>query len=92
MRGEQQGTSPGDGYDVDSAVQRALERLTVLANANEVLASTFEVETALRRLARILVSAGYTVKTYEDLGAPLLPALRPGRRCALRASDSFFPR
>jgi serine phosphatase RsbU (regulator of sigma subunit) len=61
MRGEQQGPAPADGYDdgydVDSAVQRALDRLTVLANANEVLASTFEVETALRRLARVLVPA-----------------------------------
>lgn len=29
-----------------------------------------------KRLARILVSAGYTVKTYEDVGTPLLPALQ----------------
>lgn len=29
-----------------------------------------------KRLARILVSAGYTVKTYEDVGTPLMPALQ----------------
>ena len=57
MRGEQQGQVPADDYDVDSAVQHALDRLTILANANEVLASTFEVGEALRRLARILVPA-----------------------------------
>ena len=57
MRDGQRGPAPADEYDVDSAVQQALDRLTVLANANEVLASTFEVEDALRRLARILVPA-----------------------------------
>jgi hypothetical protein len=29
-----------------------------------------------KRLARLLVSAGYTVKTYEDVTTPLLPALQ----------------
>ena len=29
-----------------------------------------------KRLARILVSAGYTVKTYEDVTAPLVPAMQ----------------
>ena len=57
MRGDQQAPAPADDYDVDSAVQHTLDRLTILANANEVLASTFEVEEALRRLARILVPA-----------------------------------
>ena len=57
MRGEQQGPTPADDYDLDRAVQHGLDRLTVLANANEVLASTFEVEAVLRRLARTLVPA-----------------------------------
>src|SRR4051812_28229728 len=29
-----------------------------------------------KRLARILVSAGYTVKTYDDVATPLLPAVQ----------------
>jgi serine phosphatase RsbU (regulator of sigma subunit) len=55
MSGEQPDQAPAADYDVDGAVQQALDRLSMLANANDALASTFEVETALRRLARILV-------------------------------------
>lgn len=44
-----------DVYDVDSAVQHALDRLTTLANANDALASTLDVEIGMRRLCRTLV-------------------------------------
>ncbi|TDT97921.1 serine phosphatase RsbU (regulator of sigma subunit) [Streptomyces sp. 846.5] len=57
MGGEQQDPASADDYDVDSVIQHALDRLTILANVNEALASTFEVEEALRRLAHILVPA-----------------------------------
>ncbi len=46
---------PADSHDVDDAVQRALDRLTILANATDALGSTLELETGLRRLCRTLV-------------------------------------
>ncbi|MFC4031672.1 PP2C family protein-serine/threonine phosphatase [Streptomyces polygonati] len=46
-----------DSFDLDRAVQDALERLTLVANASEALSSTLELDTGLRRLARVLVPA-----------------------------------
>ncbi|MEU3183591.1 GAF domain-containing SpoIIE family protein phosphatase [Streptomyces sp. NPDC006923] len=46
-----------DPFDVDRAVQDALDRLTLMANASEALSSTLELETGLRRLCRVLVPA-----------------------------------
>ncbi|SCD84175.1 Serine phosphatase RsbU, regulator of sigma subunit [Streptomyces sp. DvalAA-14] len=46
-----------DSFEVDRAVQDALERLTLVANASEALSSTLELEPGLRRLARVLVPA-----------------------------------
>ncbi|MDX3850867.1 SpoIIE family protein phosphatase [Streptomyces sp. AK02-01A] len=46
-----------DRFDVDRAVQDALDRLTLMANASEALSSTLELETGLRRLCRVLVPA-----------------------------------
>lgn len=52
-------TSPpgDDSFDVDRAVQDALDRLTLVANATEVLSSTLDLEEGLRRLCRVLVPA-----------------------------------
>ncbi|WP_371478861.1 PP2C family protein-serine/threonine phosphatase [Kitasatospora sp. NBC_00315] len=57
MHAERDDPSPADSYDVDRAVQHALDRLTVLANASNALASTLDLATGLRRLCRTLVPA-----------------------------------
>ncbi|MFE7754608.1 PP2C family protein-serine/threonine phosphatase [Streptomyces sp. NPDC057429] len=44
-----------DAYEVDQKVQYALDRLTLLINAAEALASTLDEETGLRRLCHTLV-------------------------------------
>lgn len=44
-----------DAYEVDRKVQHALDRLTLLINAAEALASTLDEETGLRRLCRTLL-------------------------------------
>ncbi|MFD4694528.1 PP2C family protein-serine/threonine phosphatase [Streptomyces sp. NPDC058463] len=52
------GGDPPDGdaaYEVDRKVQDALDRLTLLINAAEALASTLDEETGLRRLCHTLV-------------------------------------
>ncbi|MGI5403915.1 PP2C family protein-serine/threonine phosphatase [Streptomyces sp. CA-135486] len=41
--------------EVDRAVQHALDRLTLLTNASEALASTLDIDEGLRRLCRTLV-------------------------------------
>lgn len=46
-----------DPFEVDRAVQGALERLTLVADASEALSSTLELEPGLRRLCRVLVPA-----------------------------------
>lgn len=46
---------PDDGFEVDQAVQQALDRLTLLANAADALGSTLDMEEGLRRLCRTLV-------------------------------------
>ncbi|MFI1469330.1 PP2C family protein-serine/threonine phosphatase [Streptomyces wuyuanensis] len=43
-----------DEYDVDVALQQALDRLTLLADINSALAATFDAKEALRRVCRIL--------------------------------------
>lgn len=56
-RGRHHG-DPSDGddtYEVDRKVQHALDRLTLLINAAEALASTLDEETGLRRLCHTLV-------------------------------------
>lgn len=53
--GPEQGGEGIRRYEVDREVQHALDRLTLLINASEALASTLDVETALRRLCRTLV-------------------------------------
>jgi hypothetical protein len=55
MHADRNDQDTSDVYDVDSAVQHALDRLTTLANANEALASTLDVEIGLRRLCSTLV-------------------------------------
>ncbi|MFF3458305.1 PP2C family protein-serine/threonine phosphatase [Streptomyces sp. NPDC002730] len=42
-------------HEVDRAVQHALDRLTLLTNASEALASTLDIDEGLRRLCRTLV-------------------------------------
>ncbi|TQK50927.1 serine phosphatase RsbU (regulator of sigma subunit) [Streptomyces sp. SLBN-118] len=42
-------------HDVDRAVQHALDRLTLLTNASEALASTLDIDEGLRRLCRTVV-------------------------------------
>jgi serine phosphatase RsbU (regulator of sigma subunit) len=50
------GDEHGSGaFEVDRAVQDALDRLTLVANASEALSSTLELEPGLRRLSRVLV-------------------------------------
>lgn len=44
-----------DAYEVDARVQQALDRLTLLINAAEALASTLDMDTGIRRLCRTLV-------------------------------------
>ncbi|MEU5414285.1 PP2C family protein-serine/threonine phosphatase [Streptomyces clavifer] len=44
-----------DAFEVDQEVQHALDRLTLLINAAEALASTLDEETGLRRLCHTLV-------------------------------------
>jgi serine phosphatase RsbU (regulator of sigma subunit) len=44
-----------DAYEVDVRVQEALDRLTLLINAAEALASTLDMDTGIRRLCRTLV-------------------------------------
>ncbi|MEI7031735.1 GAF domain-containing SpoIIE family protein phosphatase [Streptomyces pratensis] len=44
-----------DVYEVDEQVQDALDRLTLLINAAEALASTLDIDTGIRRLCRTLV-------------------------------------
>jgi serine phosphatase RsbU (regulator of sigma subunit) len=44
-----------DAYEVDEEVQHALDRLTILINAAEALASTLDLNTGIRRLCRTLV-------------------------------------
>jgi serine phosphatase RsbU (regulator of sigma subunit) len=46
-----------DSFEVDRALQDALDRLTLVANASEALSSTLELEPGLRRLSRVLVPA-----------------------------------
>ncbi|MFF2060527.1 PP2C family protein-serine/threonine phosphatase [Streptomyces sp. NPDC058200] len=46
-----------DSFEVDRAVQDALDRLTLVANASEALSSTLELDPGLRRLCRVLVPA-----------------------------------
>lgn len=46
-----------ESFDVDRALQDALDRLTLVANASEALSSTLELEPGLRRLSRVLVPA-----------------------------------
>ncbi|MER5358703.1 GAF domain-containing SpoIIE family protein phosphatase [Streptomyces sp. NPDC002785] len=53
--GPEQGGEGTSRYEVDREVQHALDRLTLLINASEALASTLDVEKALRRLCRTLV-------------------------------------
>ncbi|MER5896685.1 GAF domain-containing SpoIIE family protein phosphatase [Streptomyces sp. NPDC001876] len=48
-------TDGDDAYEVDRKVQYALDRLTLLINAAEALASTLDEETGLRRLCHTLV-------------------------------------
>ena len=50
-------TDGDDSFDVDRALQDALDRLTLVANASEALSSTLELEPGLRRLSRVLVPA-----------------------------------
>ncbi|MFC9605484.1 PP2C family protein-serine/threonine phosphatase [Streptomyces niveus] len=51
-------STPGDdSFDVDRALQDALDRLTIVANASEALSSTLDLEQGLRRLCRVLVPA-----------------------------------
>jgi len=54
MSSQQPGEEP---FEVDRAVQEALDHLTVIANASEALSSTLELEPGLRRLCRVLVPA-----------------------------------
>ncbi|MFD9586187.1 MULTISPECIES: hypothetical protein [unclassified Streptomyces] len=42
-----------DDYDVDTVLQRALDRQAVLADVNAALARTLEAADGLRRVARI---------------------------------------
>lgn len=44
-----------DSHELDRAVQQALDRLTLLTNAADALASTLDLDTGLRRLCRTLV-------------------------------------
>lgn len=44
-----------DEYDVDAALQAALDRLTLLSEASAVLASTLDAVEGLRRVCRVLV-------------------------------------
>ncbi|MFC4609854.1 PP2C family protein-serine/threonine phosphatase [Streptomyces maoxianensis] len=44
-----------DSHEVDRAVQHALDRLTLLTNAADALASTLDLDAGLRRLCRTLV-------------------------------------
>ncbi|MFJ9111500.1 PP2C family protein-serine/threonine phosphatase [Streptomyces sp. NPDC102283] len=53
--GTERDTEGSDRFEVDEEVQRALDRLTLLINAEEALSSTLEVDQGLRRLCRTLV-------------------------------------
>lgn len=44
-----------DGYDLDAALQRALDRLTLLSEATTALAGTLDAVEGLRRVCRMLV-------------------------------------
>ncbi|WP_239073969.1 GAF domain-containing SpoIIE family protein phosphatase [Streptomyces sp. SID10853] len=53
--GEGRAAADEEPYEVDEEVQHALDRLTLLINAAEALASTLDTDTGIRRLCRTLV-------------------------------------
>lgn len=76
-----------DRYDVDAMVQRALSRLSLLAEATTALASTLDAQEALRRACRIMVpelADWCAVVLLEDDG-------RPRRACVTHRDPGRLP-
>ncbi|MFI7316992.1 PP2C family protein-serine/threonine phosphatase [Streptomyces venezuelae] len=76
-----------DDFEVDDVVQRALDRLTLLAEATTALSSTLDPDKALRRVCRILVpqlADWCAVDLLEEDG-------RPRRVCVLHRDPDRLP-
>ncbi|MGK9465166.1 PP2C family protein-serine/threonine phosphatase (plasmid) [Streptomyces sp. G6] len=77
----------GNEFDVDHVVQRALQRLTLLAEATTALTSTLDPYAALDRVCRILVpnlADWCAVDLLEEDG-------RPRRVCVLHRDPDVLP-
>ncbi len=76
-----------DDFEVDDVVQRALDRLTLLAEATTALSSTLDPHEGLRRVCRIAVpqlADWCAVDLLEDDG-------RPRRVCVVHRDPDMLP-